>query len=104
MGALGIGSARFVFQKANRISSILGQSDAGPTIDMLNAMQQLMTGEGEFFDPAFLEELLQVELVTVSSGKSASPPFKTLLTRKGTFDVKFCWTTLHSAGTTPTPT
>ena len=45
------------------ILSTLAQSDAGPTIDMLNAMQQLMTGEGEFFDPAFLEELLQVGLL-----------------------------------------
>ena len=38
------------------------QSDAGPTIDMLNAMQQLLTGDSEFFDPAFLGELLQVRL------------------------------------------
>ena len=36
------------------------QSDEGTTIDMLDAMQQLLTGDAKYFDPAFLEELLQV--------------------------------------------
>ena len=42
------------------IALFTAQSDAGYTIDMLNAMQRLMTGDAEFFDPVFLEELLQV--------------------------------------------
>ena len=33
------------------------QDNAGPMVDMLDAMQQLMTGDLEYFDPAFLEDL-----------------------------------------------
>ena len=33
------------------------QDNAGPIVDMLDAMQQLMTGDLEYFDPAFLEDL-----------------------------------------------
>ena len=35
------------------------QGQEEPLIDMLEAMQQLMTGESSYFDPAFLDELLQ---------------------------------------------
>ena len=51
---------RFDSKYVHLIINFTAQSDEGPTIDMLNAMQQLMTGDAEYFDPAFLEELLQV--------------------------------------------
>ena len=35
------------------------QNTEGPLIEMLEAMQQLMTGDASYFDPAFLDELLQ---------------------------------------------
>ena len=36
---------------------VAGCEAAGAAVDMLDAMQQLMTGNAEFFDAAFLGEL-----------------------------------------------
>ena len=65
--SLSVEGTLWLFEHARlRINSIwsntlfAAQSDEGTTIDMLDAMQQLLTGDAEYFDPAFLEELLQV--------------------------------------------
>ena len=34
------------------------QSTEGPMVDMLNSMQQLLTGDARYFDPLFIEDLL----------------------------------------------
>ena len=36
---------------------VTGQGNEGPMIDMLNSMQQLLTGDASYFDPLFIEEL-----------------------------------------------
>ena len=33
------------------------QNSGGPMVDMLDAMQQLMTGDLQYFDPEFLDRL-----------------------------------------------
>ena len=37
---------------------VTGQTNEEPMIDMLNSMQQLLTGDESYFDPLFIDELL----------------------------------------------
>ena len=42
---------------ATNVKLVSAHNNEEPMIDMLNSMQQLLTGEESYFDPLFLEEL-----------------------------------------------